>query len=488
MTTTRYRLSHLPLQPLMGLFIAFASIAFIACSNSETVGADVEGSVVAHCKDADTNISPIQENTKTKNDSLRADSTITEPASIDSIYSHEIACDSISKDLPLDDSEFPYAGIPRIVIETENHQAIKDRETEIPAKLQIWGENTPESEVMDLTIRGRGNTSWTEMPKKSYKIEFVNKQEMLGMPKDRDWALIANYADKTLMKNYLMYHLSSELEAYYAPRCEFAELYLNKEYLGVYLLTETIKIAKHRINIPKNEDSYLIEVDCRVKENEQPIYSTILTNETNKKAFRVHEPKNASEKVLSVINNKIESFERYLKTINPQTNNDLDQWIDMNEYIKHYWIQEFSKNPDADFKTSVYFSWEKNDVIKMGPVWDFDLAFGSHDWGNYSSPQNWHTKDAYWNKFLFQDSIMENSIHAFWNSQKASFLHTFDTIDSIQVFLQNAANNNFKRWEILQSTSYKYHRHSNKNYIDAVSDLKSWIKQRIEWIDSEIEK
>ncbi len=58
--------------------------------------------------------------------------------------------------LPIDDSEYPYAGIPRIVIETENHREIKDRETEIPAKLQVWGEHAPESEVMELTIRGRG--------------------------------------------------------------------------------------------------------------------------------------------------------------------------------------------------------------------------------------------------------------------------------------------------------------------------------------------
>ena len=86
------------------------------------------------------------------------------------------------KYLPLTDTEYPYAGIPRIVIETENRSPVKDRKNEIPAKLQIWGENSPESEVMDLTIRGRGHTSWSGMPKKSYKIEFTNKQAMLGMP------------------------------------------------------------------------------------------------------------------------------------------------------------------------------------------------------------------------------------------------------------------------------------------------------------------
>ena len=147
------------------------------------------------------------------------------------------------------DKDYPYANIPRIVIYTENQQKIKDCETEIPAKLQIWGKKEAESEILDLTIRGRGNTSW-EMPKKSYKIEFEKKRSMLGMPKDKDWALISNYADKTLMKNYLMYHLSADLGAYYAPRCEFVELYLNQEYLGVYLLTGDAIQPSHPLSSP----------------------------------------------------------------------------------------------------------------------------------------------------------------------------------------------------------------------------------------------
>lgn len=66
--------------------------------------------------------------------------------------------------LLLDDAACPYTGVPRIVIETEKHRAIKDRETEIPAKLQIWDEKKPNSDIMELTIRGRGNSSWTVMP------------------------------------------------------------------------------------------------------------------------------------------------------------------------------------------------------------------------------------------------------------------------------------------------------------------------------------
>ena len=120
--------------------------------------------------------------------------------------------------LPIDDSEYPYAGLPRIVIETEGLREVRNRETEVPARLQIWGETEPESDVMELTIRGRGNTSWQMMPKKSYKIEFLQKQALLGMPEDKDWALVSNYADKTLMKNALAHRLASRLHVRYSPR------------------------------------------------------------------------------------------------------------------------------------------------------------------------------------------------------------------------------------------------------------------------------
>ncbi len=443
----------------------FAMLAFIltACSNSETVG-------------------------------TQAESTITEPVIMDSTFSQEVAYDTISESLPLDDTEYPYAGIPRIVIETENQREIKDRETEIPAKLQIWGEKAPESAIMVLTIRGRGNSSW-DTPKKSYKIEFTNKQSILRMPEDRDWALISNYADKTLMKNYLMYHLSAKLEAYYAPRCEFVELYINNEYLGVYLLTETIKIGKNRINIPQNDNSYIVEFDAKYREDEQVIFSKILQTSSNGKAFRVHTPKNATKEILSEIEKHITDFELYLKTIHSQKNKQLEQWIDVDDYIKHYWVQEFSKNPDAWFYTSVYFSWIKGGIIKMGPVWDFDLAFGGHanelpfdEYANLGrlEPKGWYTNVFYWNNYLFNDSIFSTQTNQFWIENKNTFYDIPNYVDSLTAALYLAAINNFKKWDILQSTKYIYHRQAYNAYEGAVEDLKKWINERLQWIDKEI--
>lgn len=396
--------------------------------------------------------------------------------------------------LPLDDTEYPYAGIPRIVIETENHRTIKDRETEIPAKLQIWGETEPESEIMNLTIRGRGNSSWETMPKKSYKIEFTKKQTMFGMPKDKDWALISNYADKTLMKNYLMYHLSAKLNAYYAPQCEFVELYINRDYLGVYLIVETIKTSPHRINIPKDENSYIVESDGKAKKDEQIIYPNTIKNG---KAFKIHAPQNASNQSLTQITKHIKNFELFLKNINEKNKNDIARWVDINECLKHYWVQEFSKNPDAGFYkanfspeqgffTSVYFSWIKDSTIRMGPVWDFDLAFGGHMDRDIDLPQKWHFKDSYWNAYLFKDSILEKNRQAFWINNIEVFYSVLDLIDSIHILLQEVQKNNFKKWPILQSTAYYLHPNAFPNYDNAIDELKFWIRQRILWISENI--
>ena len=406
-------------------------------------------------------------------------SSLIESSSVESSSSEMVTLDV----LELDDKEYPYADIPRVVIETENRVAIKDRETEIPAKLQIWGEKQPETEILDLTIRGRGNTSWWDMPKKGYKIEFVKKQSMLGMPKDKDWALIANYADRTLMRNYIAYRLSAALGAYYAPRCEFAELYLNGEYLGVYLMTETIKISENRVNIPKNENSYIVEFDKKYKTDEQVVFSDVLLNNGTGKPLRVHDPKNATEKTLETLQKHVESFEEYLKTIEAGEDNEVEGWMNVDEAVKHYWVQEFSKNVDASFSTSVYFSWIKGEKIMMGPVWDFDLGFGNIAYEGYRKPEEWHIRNKYWNIYLFDDKIFAEQVKKKWSDEHHLFESVLDSIDKTSARLKKAVKNNFKRWDIL-GLKKSWLLESYESYDEVVNDWKNWITKRIQWIDS----
>ena len=384
--------------------------------------------------------------------------------------------------LSLDDSEYPYAGIPRLVIQTEGLRGIYDKKKEIPAKMQIYGENSPESEIMKLTIRGRGNTSW-QAPKPSYKIEFVEKQNLLGMPQNRDWALVSNYADKTLMKNYLAYRLSTNLRVFYAPRCRFVELYLNKMYMGVYLLVETIKLGKNRVNYPQSDDVYVVEVDEKYQDDDPIFHSKVIYSWG--KPFTIHEPKTPSPEAIAVIKQQVTDFEYFLKDIETAQSDELSEWIDVDEYVKFYWVQEFAKNPDANFFSSVYFVWEKGGRIKIGPVWDFDLAFGGYDMESVNNPQHWYVRGSYWNNYLFKDEIFDGKIKKFWTENRDKFDAVMVMVDSVGTVLKKAAHNNFKRWPVLESVEYDYHPYGYSSYEDAVSSLKKWIQDRLLWIDEQ---
>lgn len=384
--------------------------------------------------------------------------------------------------LPINDSEYPYAGIPRIVIETRDLRKVKDRETKIPAKMQIYGTDAPTSEVMDLTIKGRGNTSWTLTHKRGYKIELDEKESLFGMPKNRDWALIASYADKTLMKNYLSYQIASRIGMPYSPKCTFVEFYLNREYQGVYLLTETIKIGKNRVNIPETKDSYLVEIDTKYKEDEQVIFTKTT------RPFRIHSPKNASKETLDILKRHLNHIEAHIDTNYDVGYDTLSRWFDLEAYAMHHWVQEYTKNPDAAFYTSIFFTWVDGGPIKMGPVWDFDLSFGGALDEEGRKTSGWKTKTHYWSRFLFRNEQFEEYTNKFWDENKDAFVGIPDTIETLRKLLEKPARNNFKRWNILKSTENHQHIYAYDTYDEAVDSLKNWAIKRYEWINKYVQK
>ena len=175
--------------------------------------------------------------------------------------------DSVSSNrdfLPINDSEYPYANLPRIVIETENLKEVRNTEDYISASLQIYGKDSPNTSISHLKIRGRGTSSFNSMPKYSLKLKFDEKTKILDMPLETEWALISNSADKTLLKNFISLKLFSWLGGRDTPKSQFVELYLNRQYLGVYLLSETIKAGKNRVNLPKNNFSFLFEKTSKI--------------------------------------------------------------------------------------------------------------------------------------------------------------------------------------------------------------------------------
>lgn len=380
--------------------------------------------------------------------------------------------------LPLDDSEYPYANLPRLVIETENFQQVRDRTTKVPARMQFWDKNTPQSDVMFLTIRGRGNSSWTGMPKVSYKIELANKTPLLGMPKDRDWALIANSADRTLIKNFITYKLATWLGDDYSPRSEFIELYLNRQYLGIYQLTETVKVSPNRTDISAN--TFLLELGSTERDEEVHVITKKGTN------FNIKFPKNPSDSSLSLLRNHLTSWEYYLYNQLSSSTSTLSTWLNLEEFIRYYWIQEFSKNLDGAFRRSIYIIWEPKEPFKFGPVWDFDVAYGNWKTESLQNPEGWYVKDFGWNKPLLANDTIWTEAISFWHENQPIFLSFPDSIDKYVSTLKQASLNEFKRWPVLENTENWTYKESYKNYDEAVEALKKWITTRTLWINQNL--
>ena len=381
--------------------------------------------------------------------------------------------------LSIDDSEYPYADLPRLVIETENHVQIRDRDTEIPAKLLVYGKDSPESEIMELTIRGRGYSSF-QTPKCSYKIKFSQSNNFLGLPKGKSWDLISNYIDKSLIRNKISFALANLLNTRYTPRSTFVELYLNRQYMGVFLLTEHITVSKRRVDIPQEESSFLFEMEP--PENGDDIYITTKIGSS----FKIHYPKDHDNPYIDTLISFIDKWENY-HYYSPQKN-QTDKWFDFGEYIKYYWVQEFSKNNDAAYTRSIYFTWQKDDVIRMGPVWDFDVAYGNKPQKKMQTSEDWHIRENGWNKPFFSDSTLKKRVSTFWTQHHEAFENILDTVDVYSAQIKNAAQNEYKRWNIQDATIYGNSSQIYNSHQESIDSLKSWISQRIQWIDNNYDR
>lgn len=376
--------------------------------------------------------------------------------------------------LPLDDSEYPYAGLPRMVVETEDFKQINNKVNKIPAKLQIYGENGPTTAVLDLTVKGRGNSSFM-MPKYGVKLEFNEKQSFGGFPKNRDWNLVPNFRDKSHLRNYLTYQLAGILGDDYFPKCSFVEFYLNRTYMGLYLLVESVKVGKNRVNIAQDNSSFLIEKTRLENLEDIHIYSS------NNYVFRVRYPKDPSSQVLEYIKDEVDSLEVVLK----DSTANLDKYIDVKDFVRYYWIQEFSKNSDGAFGRSIFITKEKDDVFRMGPVWDFDIAYGISNHAK-SSPSDWLARTQGWFKFLLANKNFHKEVNQYWKENKNYFLDLRDSAYSAQQIIRRAVKNDEKKWPILDNDESWPFVDSYSSYEESVDYLTDWISQRFDWISNHL--
>ena len=365
---------------------------------------------------------------------------------------------------PLDDYKYPYTGIPRIVIETEKRQAIDNREIEIPATLQVWGECGAESDVMELTIKGRGNSTWG-YPKKPYTIKFNEKQTLLGMPAAKKWVMLANYRDRTLMRNAVAFELAKRTSLAWTPSGQFVDVFLNGVFKGNYYISEKIEVKKNRLEV--GEDGFLLEFDPNIDEGRN------FKTKYNKLPVNIKYPKDLDSESLNYIRDYMDSVASIL--LQPQDSVYLD-YVNPESVADYYIVYALTTNIELCTPKSAFVYRDDTGLLNAGPVWDFDYSTFKMELSvgiNSGVP--------FLNAF-FQKPSFVKVLNERWAASKERFLAMDSFIDSLSNYISQSNEQNVKLWPI--NIEEDLVGDEKMSFPDAVDNMKRTLQAKIAELDS----
>jgi len=412
-------------------------------------------------------------------------------------------------------------GLPIVTIYTnldsQGNRITIDKENWVPARIEIndgsYNDYNGYSLKSDIFIKGRGHSSWN-MPKKGYAIKFSTEQPVLGMAPGKQWVLIANYADKTLMRNSIAFDFARMVMDVYVPDYRYVELYLNDRFMGNYMLVEKIKIDKNRLNINKlrqddrlNSDisgGYLLEIDmkARVSEDNHKYFTTRFINEENMLyiedegellpvviSIREPEPEKLTEKQFEYIKNYILAAEEALFSDNfTDPEEGYAKYFDVDSFVDWYIVNELFMSVDAPMLTSVYMYKDAGGKLKMGPVWDFDLSMGLAGFRKGTRTEGLYVGMAPWFSRLLEDPAFVQKVEEKWAQIRENNIieELYKGIEEKYEYLKNSQKENFKVWNIIGRYVWPEPRDvkPRKSYDEEVQYLKNWLSQRVQWFDS----
>ncbi len=374
-----------------------------------------------------------------------------------------------------------FTGLPIIDINTVNHQEIISKDEYIEGNATIKGNRGFEDAEGELTIRGRGHSTWFLHPKKPYQLKFNDKTAILGMPKAKKWIFLAEYSDKSLIRNRLGFEMGYISNLDWTPKCQYAEVFINDDYAGTYNVCEKVEEGSNRLNI--GEDGYLLEIDTPDHLNEDDIYFY-----SDNFLFQIKEPQidYASPKFDLIVDHILE-FENVLFGPNfKDPASGYRSYIDIESFIDWFLINEIAKNVDAMSYSSIYLNYKPGEKIKMGPLWDFDLAFGNVDYADSQYP------DGFWVKYnnyfdrMFQDPYFVNQVKSRFKYFKSQESYFMDIIEEQKYALRYAQDENNQRWDLFGNYVWPNPVYF-ETHIEEVDHLKEWLNERLNWLDNAFE-
>ncbi|MED5554302.1 MAG: CotH kinase family protein [Candidatus Neomarinimicrobiota bacterium] len=417
---------------------------------------------------------------------------------------------------------FLQSNLPIVIIDTNDEEIVND--PRIIAHMGIINNETGMNHMGDpfngydgqISIEIRGSSS-QNFPKKQYALETQDSEgenlnvPILGMPEENDWILHAPYSDKSLLRNYLAYELARDMGSY-ASRTRFCELVINGDYKGLYIFMEKIKQDNNRVDISKLEPDetsgdnltggYIVKIDKWNGETNDGWYSEPLLDDFDGLWYQFHYPKpdNIVEEQRDYIMDYITDFETIMSS---DTYNDPAEGyyekVNLESFIDVSFLGEISKNVDA-YRLSAYMYKDKDSVdgrLTMGPIWDYNLAFGNADYYDGWNPEGWQMdvelgndgfKIPFWWYRIWDDTTYLTAFNQRWQDLRESIFsedYIMSLIDSATTLIDDAQIRNFQRWPVLDEYVWP-NAYVGGSYAYEIEYLKNWINNRLEWMDSEL--
>ena len=370
-----------------------------------------------------------------------------------------------------------FTGLPVINLTTDNGNAITNRDDYTTGTVSVFGNGVvSDLDKMTMEIRGRGNSTWG-MPKKPYQMKLSSKREFLDMENDKKWLFLAEYADKTMLRNRIAYEMGYLSDLAWTTDSEFAEVFLNEEYQGTYHITQKVEEGSDRVDLGDN--GFLLEIDQLERLDPDDVYF-----ETDTFLINIKEPSlERNDSQYQFITRLLFEFEQtlYSNTF-ADPSNGYAQFIDIESFIDWYLISEITKNVDSRFFSSIYFHVIPGEKIKMGPLWDFDLAFGNVDYADPEFPEGFWVKDNPWYARLFQDPNFVDLVQARFEYYNNNRNYLLNKIDEYAEKLRYAQAENDAIWQTIGVYVWP-NPVVLDTYEEEVARLKSWFNTRMDWLD-----
>lgn len=383
----------------------------------------------------------------------------------------------------------PSGTLPVLYIQTENNAKIESKDYYLNATyyldaMGLEGYESIGSAAAPLTmeIKGRGNYTWRDFNKKPYRIKLTEKQPLLGMNKSKHFALLAHADDaqskKGFMRNQVGFELSRMIGMEWTPATAPVEVVLNGDYIGLYFLTETIRVDKNRVNIVEQEDEetdaaaitggWLVEID---NYDDDP-HITIKEGGKHTMWFTYKTPEVLSKAQETFLGDEMTRIDDLV--YGDKNSDELWQYLDIDALARFYIVQEIMDNYES-FHGSCYLYREMGDGEKwhFGPVWDFGSSFNREKNLYMFEGDVWHN---HWIPEICKFPAFMQHVKSVWKEFYPQINQIYNFTANQLTLLKSAAVADANRW-----SEYS----GNKDLQKRINNVNTWLGNSVKWLNEQ---